>query len=85
MKVKIHVYMYRQLLASHKVKHQSEEVQVYGICICMLNLSVLSVLIIGVMRLFYNERAMSEGRFWHVMFQSVFLRTTYSSRYVYFR
>ena len=46
MKVKIHVYMYRQLLASHKVKHQSEEVQVYGICICMLNLSVLSVLII---------------------------------------
>ena len=32
-----------------------------------------------------NERAVLEGRFWHHLFQTVFLRTTYLSRCVYFR
>ena len=36
--------------------------QVYGICIRTLHLPVISVMIIGVMRLSYNERAVSEGR-----------------------
>ena len=39
-----------------------EVVQVYGICIRTLHLPVISVMIIGVMRLSYNERAVSEGR-----------------------
>ena len=37
------------------------------------------------MRLSYNERAVSEGRFRHHLFQAVFVRTSYPSRYVYFR
>ena len=44
-----------------------------------------SVMIIGVMRLSYNERAVPDGRFRHHLFQAVFMRTTYPSRYVYFR
>ena len=59
--------------------------QVYGICIRTLHLPVISVMIIGVMRLSYNERAVSEGRFRHHLFQAVFVRTSYPSRYVYFR
>ena len=40
---------------------QSEEVvQVYGICIRTLHLPVISVTIIGVMRLSHNERVVSE-------------------------
>ena len=39
-------------------------------------------MIIGVMRLSYNERAVPDGRFWHHLFQAVFMRTTYPSRYV---
>ena len=62
-----------------------EVVQVYGICIRTLHLPVISVMIIGVMWLSYNERAMSEGRFWHHLFQVVFVRTSYPLRYVYFR
>ena len=62
-----------------------EVVQVYGICIRTLHLPVISVMIIGVMRLSYNERAVSEGRFRHHLFQAVFVRTSYPSRYVYFR
>ena len=46
---------------------------------------VISVMIIGVMRLSYNERAVSEGRFRHHLFQAVFVQTSYPSRYVYFR
>ena len=42
-------------------------------------------MIIGVMRLSYNERAVSEGRFRHHLFQAVFVRTSYPSRYMYFR
>ena len=38
-----------------------EVVQVYGICICTLHLPVISVMIIGFMRLLHNERAVSEG------------------------
>ena len=65
---------------------RSEEVvQVYGICIRTLHLPVISVMILGVMRLSYNERAVSEGRFRHHLFQAVFVRTSYPSRYVYFR
>ena len=59
--------------------------QVYGICIRTLHLPVIPVMIIGVMRLSYNESAVSEGRFRHHLFQAVFVRTTYPSRYVYFR
>ena len=59
--------------------------QIYGICICTLHLPVISVMIIGVMRLSYNERAVSEGRFRYHLFQAVFVRMTYPSRYVYFR
>ena len=59
--------------------------QVYGICIRTLHLPVISVMIIGVMRLSYNERAVSESRFRHHLFQAVFVRTSYPSRYVYFR
>ena len=59
--------------------------QVYGFCIRTLRLPVISVMIIGVMRLSYNERAVPDGRFWHHLFQAVFMRTTYPSRYVYFR
>ena len=62
-----------------------EVVQVYGICIRTLHLPVISVMIIGVMRLSYNERAVSEGRFRHHLFQAVFVRTSYPSRYMYFR
>ena len=64
---------------------RSEEVvQVYGFCIRTLHLPVISVMIIGVMRLSYNERAMPDGRFRHHLFQAVFMRTTYPSRYMYF-
>ena len=59
--------------------------QVYGICIRTLHLPVISVMIIGVMRLSHNERAVSEGRFRHHLFHAVFVRTTYLSTYVYFR
>ena len=61
-----------------------EVVQVYGFCIRTLHLPVISVMIIGVMRLSYNERAVPDGRFRHHLFQAVFMRTTYPSRYVYF-
>ena len=37
-------------------------------------------MIIGVMRLSYNERAVSDGRFRHHLFQAVFVRTTYPSK-----
>ena len=68
------------------VSRASEEVvQVYGICIRTLHLPVISLMIIGVMQLSYNERAVSEGRFRHHLFQAVFVRTSYPSRYVCFR
>ena len=51
--------------------------QVYGFCIRTLHLPVISVMIIGVMRLSYNERAVPDGRFRHHLFQAVFMRTTY--------
>ena len=47
-----------------------EVVQVYGFCIRTLRLPVISVMIIGVMRLSYNERAVPDGRFRHHLFQS---------------
>ena len=56
-----------------------EVVQVYGFCIRTLRLPVISVMIIGVMRL-YNKRAVPDGRFRHHLFQAVFMRTTYPSR-----
>ena len=59
--------------------------QVYGVCIRTLHLPVISVMIIGVMQFSYNDRAMLDGRFRHRLFQAVFMRTTYPSRYVYFR
>ena len=62
-----------------------EVVQVYGFCIRTLRLPVISVMIIGVMRFSYNDRAVLDGRFRHHLFQAVFMRTTYPSRYVYFR
>ena len=62
-----------------------EVVQVYGFYIRTLRLLVISVMIIGVMRLSYNERAVSDGRIRHHLFQPVFMQTTYPSRYVYFR
>ena len=65
--------------------YSEEVVQVYGICIRTLHLPVISVMIIGAMRLSYNERAVSEGRFRHHLFQAVFVRTSYPSRYMYFR
>ena len=37
------------------------------------------------MRLSYNERGVPDGRFRHHLFQAVFMRMTYPSRYVYFR
>ena len=42
-------------------------------------------MIIGVMRLSYNEIAVPDGRLWHHLFQAVFMRMTYPSGYVYFR
>ena len=77
----------RQILALRDVKARGPEevVQVYGFCIRTLRLPVISVMIIGVMRLSYNERAVPDGRFRHHLFQAVFMRTTYPSRYVYFR
>ena len=62
-----------------------EVVQVYGFCIRTLRLPVISVMIIGVMQFSYNDRAVLHGRFRHHLFQAVFMRTTYPSRYVYFR
>ena len=59
--------------------------QVYGFCIRTLRLPVISVMIIGVMRLSYNERAVPDGRVRHRLFQAVFVRTTCPSRCVYFR
>ena len=61
-----------------------EVVQVYGFCIRTLHLPVISVMIIGVMRFSYNDRAVPDGRFRHHLFQAVFMRTTYPSRCVYF-
>ena len=72
-------------LASPDTHYSEEVVQVYGICIRTLHLPVISVMIIGVMRLSYNERTVSEGRFRHHQFQAVFVRTSYPSRYMYFR
>ena len=57
--------------------------QVYGFCIRTLRLPVISVMIIGVKRLSYRERAVPDGRFRHHLFQAVFMRTTYPSRCVY--
>ena len=37
------------------------------------------------MQLWYNKRAVSDGRFRHHLFQAVFVRTTYPSRNVYFQ
>ena len=54
--------------------------QVYGICIRTLHLPMISVMIIGVMRLSYIEEAVTEGRFQHHLFQAVFVQTTYPSR-----
>ena len=54
--------------------------QVYGFCIRTLRLPVISVMIIGVMRLSYNDRAVPDGRFRHHLFQTVFMRTTYPSK-----
>ena len=62
-----------------------EVVQVYGFCIHLLCLPVISVMIIKVMQLSYSERAVPDGRFRHHLFQAVFMQTTYPSRYVYFR
>ena len=45
------------------IPSSEEVVQVYGICIRTLHLPVISIMIIGVMRLSHNERAVSEGRF----------------------
>ena len=59
--------------------------QVYGFCIRTLRFPVISVMIIGIMRLSYNERAVSDGRFRHHLFRAVFMRTTYPSKYMYFR
>ena len=50
-----------------------------------LHLQHSTIFRIGVMLLSYNERAVSEGRFRHHLFQAVFVRTSYPSRYVYFR
>ena len=74
-------------LGGHKLcDHPSEEVvQVYGFCICTLRLPVISIMIIGVTRLSYNERAVTDSRFQHHLFQAVFMRMTYPLRYVYFR
>ena len=58
--------------------------QVYGFCIRTLRLLVISVMIIGVMRFSYNDRAVPDGRFRHHLFQAVFMQTTYPSRCVYF-
>ena len=62
-----------------------EVVQVYGFCIRTLRLPVISVMIIGVMRFSYTDRAVLDGRFRHDLFQAVFVQTIYPSRYVYFR
>ena len=61
-----------------------EVVQVYGFCIRTLHLPVISVMIIGVMRLSYNERAVPDGRIRHHLFPAVFMRTTYPSECGYF-
>ena len=53
-------------VATHIGACPEEVVQVYRICIRTLHLLVISVMIIGVMRLSHNERAVSEGRFRHV-------------------
>ena len=58
--------------------------QVYGFCIRTLHLPVIFVMIIGVMRLSYNKRAMPDGKLRHRLFQAVFMRTTYSSICAYF-
>ena len=42
-----------------------------------------SVMVIKVMRLSYYKRVVPEGRFWHHLFQAVFVWTTYPSRYVF--
>ena len=82
----VRIYTFAFLLYIHMYSSSPEEVvQVYGICIRTLHLPVISVMIIGVMRLSYNERAVSEGRFRHHLFQAVFVRTSYPSRYMYCR
>ena len=64
---------------------RTEEVaQVYTYFIHMLHLPVISIMIIGVRQLSYNERAMSDGRFGTIC-SKLFGRITYPSRYVYFR
>ena len=59
-------------------------VQVYGFCICTLHFPMKSVIIIGVMRLSYSERAVSaDGTVGHYLL--AFVRTNNPSRYVYSR
>ena len=81
----VHKFHYSGMLRPGSGPGSEEVVQVYGICIRTLHLPVISVMIIGVMRLSYNERAVSDSRFRHHLFQAVFVRTSYPSRYVYFR
>ena len=73
------------MTSSHGIGYRMKVVQVYGVCIRTLRLPVISVMIIGVMRFSYNDRAVLDGRFRHHLFQAVFMQTTYPSRYVYFR
>ena len=49
----------------------------------LAGIPVIPVIIIGVMRISYNERAVSEGRFRHHLFQAVFVQMSYPSRYMY--
>ena len=82
----LHPLAHAQFATYNSVQRLSPEevVQVYGFCIRTLRLPVISVMIIGVMRFSYNDRAVLDGRFRHHLFQAVFMRTTYPSRCVYF-
>ena len=62
-----------------------EVVQVYGNCIRMLHLPVISVTIIGVLQLSQRKSRVRGQIFRHHLFRAVFVRATYPSRYVYFR
>ena len=51
----------------------------------MLHLPVMPVMIIAIMRLSCNKRAVPDGTFRHQLFHAVLMRMTYPSRFVYFR
>ena len=64
------------IMSSLLCREPEEVVQVYGFCVRTLHLMVISVVIIRVMWLLHNEKAVPDDRFWHHLFKAVFVTST---------